>query len=107
MPPCTTKIADIRSGERQRKEIGHMPALADNIERFGLMHLVRPDGKLFAGELGWVAQLTVLEGNGRPRFAAQKPFDGGLAPRKAITAQRANALTDHGHGRSHNNSRED
>jgi hypothetical protein len=69
--------------------------------------IVRATATPFCTNFVILSRGRVLEGDGRPRFAAWKPFAGGLAPVKASTAQRANASTDHGHGRSHNDSRED
>ena len=57
------RIADIRIGERHRKDMGDIEGLARSIDEIGLLHpvVVRPDGTLVAGErhikacllLGW------------------------------------------------------
>ena len=57
------RIADIRIGERHRKDMGDIEGLARSIDEIGLLHpvVVRPDGVLVAGErrikacqmLGW------------------------------------------------------
>ena len=57
------RIADIRIGERHRKDMGDLEGLARSIDEIGLLHpvVVRPDGMLVAGErrikacqmLGW------------------------------------------------------
>lgn len=60
----TMRIEDIRVGERHRKELGDVGALAASIKDIGLLHpiVVTPDGRLIAGErrieackrLGWL-----------------------------------------------------
>src|SRR4030042_1306076 len=57
------RIADIRIGERHRKDMGDLESLARSIDEIGLLHpvVVTPDGRLIAGErriracriLGW------------------------------------------------------
>ena len=57
------RISEIRVGERHRKDLGDIDALARSIAQIGLLHpvVVRPDGLLIAGErrlaacrrLGW------------------------------------------------------
>ncbi len=59
----TVRIADIRVGERHRKDMGDVEALAASIEEVGLLHpiVVTPDDQLIAGKrrleaarhLGW------------------------------------------------------
>jgi N6-adenosine-specific RNA methylase IME4 len=46
------RIADIKIGERHRKDFGDVGGLARNIAEIGLLHppVVRPDGTLIAGE---------------------------------------------------------
>ena len=46
------RIADIRIGERHRKDMGDIEGLARSIDEIGLLHpvVVRPDGTLVAGE---------------------------------------------------------
>jgi ParB family chromosome partitioning protein len=56
-------IADIKIGQRIRKDMGDVQSLAESIEDLGLLHpvLVTPDGLLLSGErrlraaklLGW------------------------------------------------------
>jgi ParB-like chromosome segregation protein Spo0J len=68
----TMKIADIKVGERHRKEMGDIAALAASIGETGLLHpvVVSRDGKLIAGErrllaaqqLGWTeVPVTVVD----------------------------------------------
>ncbi len=47
----TRRIADIRIGERHRRDLGDVDALAASIAAVGLMHpiVVMPDGTLIAG----------------------------------------------------------
>ena len=65
-------IADIKIGQRHRKDMGDIPGLAASIEAIGLLHpiIVTPDRTLLAGRrrleacrlLGWVEiPATVLE----------------------------------------------
>jgi ParB family chromosome partitioning protein len=59
----TRPVADIMVGERHRKDLGDLPALAQDIAELGLLHpiVIQPDGKLIAGTrrlaacklLGW------------------------------------------------------
>jgi ParB/RepB/Spo0J family partition protein len=56
-------IADIKIGQRHRRDLGDVAALAQSIEQLGLLHpvVIRPDAKLIAGarriaackSLGW------------------------------------------------------
>jgi ParB/RepB/Spo0J family partition protein len=68
----TMKIADIKVGERHRKEMGDIAALAASIAEAGLLHpvVVSCDGELIAGErrllaaqqLGWTeVPVTVVD----------------------------------------------
>lgn len=57
------KISDITLGERHRRDLGDLSSLKESIREIGLLHpvVVRPDGRLIAGErrlaackaLGW------------------------------------------------------
>jgi ParB family transcriptional regulator, chromosome partitioning protein len=63
MATKTVPIAAIRVGKRHRKDLGDIRSLARSIQEIGLLHpvVIRPDGKLIAGErrlgalklLGW------------------------------------------------------
>jgi N6-adenosine-specific RNA methylase IME4/ParB-like chromosome segregation protein Spo0J len=66
------RIADIRIGKRHRRDMGDISAFASNIAVVGLLHpiVIRPDGKLIAGErrilaakqLGWeTIPVTVVD----------------------------------------------
>jgi N6-adenosine-specific RNA methylase IME4/ParB-like chromosome segregation protein Spo0J len=66
------QIADIKIGQRHRRDFGDLAGLARNIEEDGLLHpvVVKPDGELIAGErrikacqlLGWTKiPVTVVD----------------------------------------------
>ena len=68
----TMAIADIKIGKRHRRDMGDIDAFARNLDEVGLLHpvVVRPDGKLIAGErrlraakvLGWTKiPITVVD----------------------------------------------
>ena len=70
--PHTMPVADIKVGKRHRRDLGNIQSLAANINEIGLLHpiVVRPDGKLIAGErrleacktLGWAkVPVTVVD----------------------------------------------
>jgi N6-adenosine-specific RNA methylase IME4/ParB-like chromosome segregation protein Spo0J len=80
--PSSALIADIRIGERHRRDLGDIDALAGSIRAVGLLHpiVVRPDGTLIAGErrleacrhLGWTSipvSVVVLDNIVRGEFA--------------------------------------
>ena len=65
-------LSAIRVGKRHRKDLGDIRSLARSIQEIGLLHpvVIRPDGKLIAGErrlralklLGWTkVPVTVLD----------------------------------------------
>src|SRR4029077_20448691 len=65
-------LSAIRVGKRHRKDLGDIRSLARSIQEIGLLHpvVIRPDGKLIAGErrlralklLGWAkVPVTVLD----------------------------------------------
>jgi N6-adenosine-specific RNA methylase IME4 len=79
-------IADIAVGERHRREMGDIEALARSIDAVGLLHpiVVRPDGKLIAGErrlmacksLGWeTIPVTAVDIDKIARGEAAENFD--------------------------------
>ena len=66
------RISEIRTGERHRKDLGNIAALAESISEIGLLHpiVVTPDGTLIAGarriaacvSLGWTdIAVTVVD----------------------------------------------
>ncbi|MGH2447587.1 MAG: ParB N-terminal domain-containing protein [Chloroflexota bacterium] len=70
--PPRMALSAIRIGERHRRDLGDIDALARNIREVGLLHpvVVRPDGALIAGErrlaamrlLGWAEiPVTVMD----------------------------------------------
>jgi ParB/RepB/Spo0J family partition protein len=52
MATKTIPLSTIRVGKRHRKDLGDIRSLARSIQEIGLLHpiVIRPDGKLIAGE---------------------------------------------------------
>jgi ParB family chromosome partitioning protein len=76
-------IADIRIGQRHRRDLGDIDALAASISEVGLLHpvVVTPDGRLIAGQrrleacrsLGWSeVTATVIVVLARPNTTQER-----------------------------------
>ena len=61
-------ISKIKVGKRHRKNLGDLTSLAASIKELGLLHpiVVRPDGKLIAGEKGGSGPSSSWAGKASP-----------------------------------------